>query len=124
MANKHKATKLRGELIRNAEETLQIERYWNLADRPVPRIPPKDYHYVKELAHLAMRLIAATSPDAPLKTAVLPRSAQPRHQNRRRQLQLSSQRLAQTTTSSAGITISTKAMSGMVRRTPSDKRTD
>jgi len=57
MANKHKATKLRGELMRNAEETLQIERYWHLADRPVPRIPPKDYHYVKELAHLQFELI-------------------------------------------------------------------
>jgi polyphosphate kinase 2 (PPK2 family) len=57
MANKHKTTKLRGELIRNVEETLQIERYWHLADRPVPRVPPKDYHYVKELAHLQFELI-------------------------------------------------------------------
>ena len=57
MAHKHKATKPRGELIRNAEETLQIERYWHLADRPMPRIPPKDYHYVKELAHLQFELI-------------------------------------------------------------------
>jgi hypothetical protein len=57
MANKHKTTKPRGELIRNAEETSQIERYWHLADRPEPRIPPKDYHYVKELAHLQFELI-------------------------------------------------------------------
>jgi len=28
MANKHKTMKPRGELIRNAEETLQIEQYW------------------------------------------------------------------------------------------------
>jgi polyphosphate kinase 2 (PPK2 family) len=57
MANKHKATKLRGELIRNAEETLKIEQYWHLADQPVPRIPPKDYRYVAELAHLQFELI-------------------------------------------------------------------
>ena len=46
MANKHKTTKPRGELIRNAEETSQIERYWHLADRPVPRVPPKEAHPV------------------------------------------------------------------------------
>jgi polyphosphate kinase len=57
MAKKHKATKLGGELIRNAEETSKIERYWSLADRPVPRIPPKDYHYVAELAQLQFELI-------------------------------------------------------------------
>jgi polyphosphate kinase len=57
MAKKHKATKLGGELIRNAEETLEVERYWSLADRPVPRIPPKDYHYVAELAQLQFELI-------------------------------------------------------------------
>jgi hypothetical protein len=53
----------------------------------------------------------------------------PKHPNRatrtgRRQLQLSRQRLAKTTTSRAGITISTKALSGMVRRTPSDTCAD
>ena len=42
MANKHKATKLHGELMRNAEETLKIEQSWHSADRPVTRIPPKD----------------------------------------------------------------------------------
>ena len=57
MAHKHKATKPRGELMRNAEETLQIERYWQLADRSMPRTPPKDYHYVKELVHLQFELI-------------------------------------------------------------------
>ena len=57
MAKKHKATKLGGELIRNAEETLEVERYWCLAGRPVPRIPPKDYHYVAELAQLQFELI-------------------------------------------------------------------
>jgi len=57
MANKRKTMKLRGEVMRNAEETLQIEQYWHLADRPKPRIPPKDYHYVKELAHLQFELI-------------------------------------------------------------------
>jgi polyphosphate kinase 2 len=57
MANKHEATKPRGELMRNAKETLKIEQYWHLADRPVPRIPPKDYHYIEELAHLQFELI-------------------------------------------------------------------
>jgi polyphosphate kinase 2 (PPK2 family) len=57
MANKHKTTKPRGELIHNAQEILRVERYWHLADRPVPRIPPKDYHYVKELFHLQFELI-------------------------------------------------------------------
>jgi hypothetical protein len=55
MANKHKATKLHGELMRNAEETLKIEQYWHLAGRPVTRIPPKDYHYVEELGPSTVR---------------------------------------------------------------------
>ena len=54
---KHKVTEPRGEVMRNAEETAQIERYWHLADRPVPHKPPKDYNYVKELTHLQIELI-------------------------------------------------------------------
>ena len=57
MAHKHKAQTPRGELMRNAEETWKIEQYWHLADRPPPRIPPRDYNYVKELAHLQFELI-------------------------------------------------------------------
>ena len=44
MANKHKAAKPGGELIRNAQEILKVEQYWDLAGRPAPRIPPKGYH--------------------------------------------------------------------------------
>ena len=36
---------------------MEVERYWCLAGRPVPRIPPKDYHYVAELAQLQFELI-------------------------------------------------------------------
>jgi polyphosphate kinase len=57
MAHKHKAPTARGELMRNAQETWKIEQYWHLADRPPPRIPPRDYNYVKELAHLQFELI-------------------------------------------------------------------
>src|SRR5690349_24144354 len=57
MANKHKATRSKGELISNAQESLRIEQYWHLADRPAPRIPPKEYHYIEELAHLQLELI-------------------------------------------------------------------
>src|SRR5271167_2803586 len=54
---KHKTTEPRGELMRNAEETWKIEQYWHLSDRPPPRMPPRDYNYVKELAHLQFELI-------------------------------------------------------------------
>ena len=54
MANKHKAAKPGGELIRNAKEISKVEQYWHLAGRPAP---PKDYHYVEELAHLQFELI-------------------------------------------------------------------
>jgi polyphosphate kinase len=57
MANKHKVAKPGGELIRNAKEISKVEQYWHLAGRPAPRIPPKDYHYVEELAHLQFELI-------------------------------------------------------------------
>src|SRR5690349_4897585 len=57
MANKHKAAKPGGELIRNAKEISKVEQYWHLAGRPAARIPPKDYHYVEELAHLQFELI-------------------------------------------------------------------
>jgi polyphosphate kinase 2 len=57
MANKHKSANSGGELIRNAQEILKVEQYWHLASRPAPRIPPKAYHYVEELAHLQFELI-------------------------------------------------------------------
>ena len=57
MANKHKAAKPGGELIRNAKEISKVEQYWHRAGRPAERIPPKDYHYVEELAHLQFELI-------------------------------------------------------------------
>jgi polyphosphate kinase 2 len=57
MANKHQVAKPGGELIRNAKEISKVEQYWHLAGRPAPRIPPKDYHYVEELAHLQFELI-------------------------------------------------------------------
>jgi polyphosphate kinase 2 len=57
MANEHKAAKRGGELIRNAKEISKVEQYWHLAGQPTPRIPPKGYHYVEELAHLQFELI-------------------------------------------------------------------
>ena len=57
MANKHKAAKPGGELIRNASEISKVEQYWHLTGRPAIRTPPKGYHYVKELAHLQFELI-------------------------------------------------------------------
>jgi polyphosphate kinase 2 len=57
MAKNHKQKKAGGEVLRNAKETTQIERYWHLLGRAKPRRPPKDYNYVEELAHLQLELI-------------------------------------------------------------------
>ncbi|OGA02911.1 MAG: polyphosphate kinase 2 [Betaproteobacteria bacterium RIFCSPLOWO2_02_FULL_64_12] len=46
-----------GEVLADAKETAKIEQYWHLAGRPKPRKPPKNYKYVKELAHLQVELI-------------------------------------------------------------------
>ena len=57
MANKRKAAKPGGEVIRNAKEISKVEQYWHLAGRSAPRIPPKGYRYVEELAYLQFELI-------------------------------------------------------------------
>src|SRR5271167_2152577 len=57
MAKKYKEQKAGGEVLRNAKEITQIEQYWNVLGRAKPRKPPKEYHYVEELAHLQLELI-------------------------------------------------------------------
>jgi polyphosphate kinase len=54
---KRKGRTAAGEVLRNARETAQIEEYWHLAGRAMPRRPPKNYKYVEELAHLQVELI-------------------------------------------------------------------
>ncbi len=46
-----------GEVLADVKEAAKIEQYWHLAGRAKPRKPPKDYKYVKELAHLQVELI-------------------------------------------------------------------
>jgi polyphosphate kinase 2 len=52
---------LRGEpeaaVLRDSREVAAVEQYWQLAERPKPRKPPKNYDYVEELAHLQFELI-------------------------------------------------------------------
>ena len=46
------------ELVRrHTKEVAAVEQYWDVAERPKPHKPPKDYKYVEELAHLQFELI-------------------------------------------------------------------
>jgi polyphosphate kinase 2 (PPK2 family) len=44
-------------VLRDAREITAVEQYWHAAERPKSRIPPKDYKYIDELAHLQFELI-------------------------------------------------------------------
>src|SRR5271165_1436450 len=57
MAKKGKSETQRGEVLEKADETAKTEQYWILADKSEPRVPPKDFKYVEELAHLQIELI-------------------------------------------------------------------
>ena len=57
MAKTRSGRKVGGEVLRNAEETAQIERIWNVLGRAKLRKPPKKYNYVEELAYLQLELI-------------------------------------------------------------------
>jgi len=46
-----------GEVLADVKEATAVEQYWRSATRPRPRIPPKDYKYVEEIAHLQFELI-------------------------------------------------------------------
>lgn len=46
-----------GEVGSDAKEDVAVEQYWHLAERPKQRIPPKNYKYVEEIAHLQFELI-------------------------------------------------------------------
>jgi polyphosphate kinase len=54
---KQKRAKPNGEVLADAKEGAAIEQYWHLAGRSKLRKPPKNYKYVKELAHLQVELI-------------------------------------------------------------------
>ncbi|HXW27009.1 MAG TPA: polyphosphate kinase 2 [Xanthobacteraceae bacterium] len=54
---KHRKGEPEALVRRQSREGAAIEQYWHLAERPKPRKPPKDYHYVEELAHLQFELI-------------------------------------------------------------------
>jgi polyphosphate kinase len=57
MAKTRSGRKVGGEVLRNAKETAQIERIWNVLGRAKLRKPPKKYNYVEELAYLQLELI-------------------------------------------------------------------
>ena len=44
-------------VLRYDREVAAVEQYWQLAGRPKPHKPPKDYKYIEELAHLQFELI-------------------------------------------------------------------
>jgi len=57
MARKRKTAGAEKSVRRLAKEINTVEQYWHAAGRPKPRIPPKNYNYVDELAHLQFELI-------------------------------------------------------------------
>ncbi len=57
MAKTREGRKAGGEVLRNAKETAQIEKIWNVLGRAKLRKPPKKYNYVEELAYLQLELI-------------------------------------------------------------------
>jgi polyphosphate kinase 2 len=57
MSKKHKAGEPELSVLRNAKEAAAVDQYWHLAGRPKARLPPKDYKYIEELAHLQFELI-------------------------------------------------------------------
>jgi polyphosphate kinase 2 (PPK2 family) len=44
-------------VLNHDREVAAVEQYWQLAGRPKPRKPRKNYDYVEELAHLQFELI-------------------------------------------------------------------
>jgi polyphosphate kinase 2 len=46
-----------GDVLADVKEATAVEQYWRSATQPKPRIPPKDYKYVEEIAHLQFELI-------------------------------------------------------------------
>lgn len=46
-----------GEVRADAKEDAAVEQYWHLAERAAPRVPPKHYKYIEEIAHLQFELI-------------------------------------------------------------------
>ena len=57
MAKNHRVGEPEISVLREVKEVAQVEQYWQIAQRPAPRKPPKDYKYVEELAHLQFELI-------------------------------------------------------------------
>jgi polyphosphate kinase 2 (PPK2 family) len=57
MAKKRKSETPGGEVRERAAETANTEQYWILANKSEPHVPPKDFKYVEELAHLQIELI-------------------------------------------------------------------
>jgi polyphosphate kinase 2 len=57
MATERKSKTSGGEVLEKAAETAKAEQYWILADKSEPRVPPKGFKYVEELAHLQIELI-------------------------------------------------------------------
>ncbi len=57
MARERKSAAAEGSVVRDAREIVAVEQYWHAAERPKSRMPPKDYKYIDELAHLQFELI-------------------------------------------------------------------
>ena len=57
MAKERKSMTSGREVLERAAETAKAEQYWILADKSEPRVPPKNFKYVEELAFLQIELI-------------------------------------------------------------------
>ena len=56
-AKKKRATRVGGEILRNARERTAIDRNWSIVGTPNPLKPKKQYKYVEELARLQFELV-------------------------------------------------------------------
>jgi polyphosphate kinase len=54
---KHRNREPEASVLSYDREVAAVEQYWQLAGRPKPRKPPKNYEYIEELAHLQFELI-------------------------------------------------------------------
>jgi polyphosphate kinase len=57
MAKQSMPLRVGGQVLRDAKEQATIETNWRITGKPKTRVPPKQYKYTDELAHLQFELI-------------------------------------------------------------------
>jgi len=57
MAKREALLRVSGQVLRDAKEQATIELNWRITGKPKMRVPPKQYKYTEELAHLQFELI-------------------------------------------------------------------